>query len=211
MKKIAFVFVSLFFMACTQVPEVPSIVETIHDKKIIVALGDSLTAGMGVSEELNYPSLLQKKIDNSHLHYTVKNVGISGDTTSGVLNRLEWVQKLNPDIVILEIGANDALRGIDTAFVRKNLEETILFFQKEEVTIILVGIEALKNQGGEYGSSFHSIYPELAEKYSLPFMPLFWEQLLTRPDLIQSDGIHPTAEGYELIVDDLWDYVLPVL
>ena len=177
----------------------------------IVAFGDSLTAGFGVSPDDSYPAQLQERLDDAGYDYRVINAGVSGDTTAGGLRRLNWVLKSRPDIVILELGANDGLRGqrIDETYA--NLEQIILRLQSERVTVLLTGMRIPPNYGIEYTSRFSGMYEQLAQQFDVPLMPFFLEEVAARRELNQADGIHPTGEGYRIIVDNLLGVLVPLL
>ena len=192
-------------------PQTPTF-NTNKNKKTIVAMGDSLTEGLNIPQEKNYPSQLEIKLQQEgYEHYKVANAGIPGETTSSAANRLDWVLRLEPDLVLLATGGNDALRGIDPEITQTNIEKMIRFFQEQEIPILLIGIQAPNNQGSEYTKAFNQIYSTLAEKYETPFMPLFWEGLEQTPEYFQADGIHPTSKGYTVMVDNLWSYLQPLL
>jgi len=173
---------------------------------IIVAVGDSLTAGFGVNEEEAYPAQLEKKLRSAGYDWQVVNAGISGETSSGTLLRVRWVMKLKPDIVILETGANDGLRGIDPAVTRKNMDETIRILKQQNVTVVLAGMKMFRNLGQRYTQGFAANYPGLAKKHDLILIPFFLQGVAGIPSLNQSDGIHPTAEGYRIITDTIYPY-----
>jgi len=173
----------------------------------IAAFGDSLTAGLGVSSEETYPARLQRKLDAKGYHYSVINAGVSGDTTAGGVRRVEWVLKSQPRIVILELGANDGLRGINPEETRANLERIIQRLQGAGVTVLLAGMKLPPNYGRDHTGRFEAIFPELARKYDLVLIPFFLEGVAAQRGLNQADGIHPTGAGYEIIVDQL----LPLL
>jgi acyl-CoA thioesterase-1 len=177
----------------------------------IVAFGDSLTSGLGVAEEEAYPAQLQRRLDAAGYRYRVINAGVSGDTTAGGVRRVEWVLNSKPAIVILELGANDGLRGIDPAQTRANLETIIQRLQAARVTVILAGMKLPPNYGREYTTRFEVIYPDLARKYHLPLMPFFLEGVAAQETLNQADGIHPTAAGYRVIVENLFRTLQPLL
>lgn len=174
----------------------------------IVAVGDSLTAGLGVAEDLSYPAVLQRKLQSNGHNYRVINAGVSGETTSGTVSRLEWIMTMKPDIVIIEIGANDGLRGIDVKVPQENLKKIIEFFRERQVITVFTGMQMVWNLGPEYTTSFNAIYPELAGKYDLIFMPFFLADVATVQHLNSEDGIHPNEEGYERIVDNLYPHVV---
>lgn len=173
----------------------------------IVAVGDSLTAGLGVAEEESYPARLENLLAGSGLHYRVVNAGISGETSSGVLARIDWILKLDPDIVILTTGANDGLRGIDPELVSKNIEKSVQKLLDHHVIVVLAGMKMMTNLGPEYTASFNSIYPNISDRYPVVFMPFFLEGVAMVKELNQEDGIHPNGSGYEVIADNMAPYV----
>ncbi len=177
----------------------------------IVALGDSLTAGLGVDRERSYPSLLQKRLAEEGYDYRVVNAGVSGETTSGTLSRLDWILTQNPDIVILEIGANDGLRGIDLALVEDNLERILERLNDEGVVTVFTGMKMVWNLGADYTSRFNAIYPRLAAEHDVIFMPFFLEDVAAESSLNQADTIHPNEEGYRRIVENLFPYVIKAI
>jgi acyl-CoA thioesterase-1 len=173
----------------------------------IVAVGDSLTAGYGVTEADAYPARLEKKLQYAGFNWRVVNAGISGETSSGTLSRVAWVLKLKPDIVILETGANDGLRGIDPQLTKKNIAETVRQLKENRVTVILAGMRMVASMGRDYTTSFAAIYPEVAKQHDLILIPFFLQGVAGDPNLNQGDGIHPVAEGYRIITDMLYPYV----
>jgi acyl-CoA thioesterase-1 len=173
---------------------------------IIVAVGDSLTAGLGVNEEDAYPAQLEKKLRAEGYDWKVVNAGISGETSSGTLSRINWVMKLKPDIVILETGANDGLRGIDPAVTRRNIDKTIGILKDRNVTVVLAGMQMVRNLGQDFRNRFADIYPSLAKKHGLILIPFFLQGVAGDPSLNQSDGIHPTAEGYRIITEKVFPF-----
>lgn len=177
----------------------------------IVAFGNSLTSGLGVSPEEAYPSQLQRKLDAAGYRYGVINAGVSGDTTAGGVRRVDWVLNSKPAIVILELGANDGLRGIDLRETRANLERIIQRLQAAGVMVVLAGMKLPPNYGADYTTRFAALFPELARKYRLKLMPFFLEGVATREALNQADGIHPTEAGYRVIVDHLLKTLEPLL
>jgi acyl-CoA thioesterase I len=173
----------------------------------IVAFGDSLTAGLGVDEEDAYPARLEKKLHSAGYDWRVVNAGISGETSSGALSRVSWVLKLKPDIVILETGANDGLRGIDPNFTRKNIDETIRILKKHGVVVVVAGMKMFSNLGRGYTKAFAAMYPDLARKRGCILVPFFLDKVAAHPALNQADGMHPTAEGYRIVVDTVYPFV----
>jgi len=173
----------------------------------IVAVGDSLTAGLGVAESEGYPAQLEGQLQAEGRDVRVINAGVSGETTSGTLARLDWVLTLKPDIVILETGANDGLRGLDPGLVRQNLRQIIERFQEKNIAIVFTGMRMVWNLGPAYTADFNRIYPEIAKEKGLIFMPFFLDGVATKPTLNIEDGIHPNPQGYKVIVKNLLPFV----
>lgn len=186
-------------------------VSATDDRPRIVAFGDSLTAGLGVAAEDAYPSQLQRRLDRDGFKYRVINAGISGDTTAGGVRRMAWVLKSRPQIVILELGGNDGLRGLSLRETKANLERIIQQCRSASVTVVLAGMKLPPNYGAEYTNGFESMYPALAKKYHLVLIPFFLDGVAGSTSLNQADGIHPTAEGYRIIVDKVLETVRPLL
>ncbi len=184
---------------------------TNNDHPRIVAFGDSLTAGLGVAAAETYPAQLQRRLDSRGLHYRVINAGVSGDTTAGGLRRVDWVLKSRPDIVILELGANDGLRGLRLQETKANLEKIIQRCRDASALVVLAGMKLPPNYGTDYTKTFESIYPALAKQYRLPLIPFFLEGVAGSASLNQPDGIHPTSQGYRIIADLVMETVAPLL
>ena len=206
------ILISVMLTGCdsSAPPEKAEIVKEINNAEpigVIVAMGDSLTAGLGVAPNESYPALLENLLAERGLNYRVVNAGISGETSSGANARIDWVLKLNPDIVILETGANDGLRGIDPKLVEENIEKIIVRFKQEEVTVVLTGMMMLTNLGKTYVTAFNELYPRLASRYELVFMPFFLKDVAAEPTKNQPDGIHPNPTGYQIIAANLLPYV----
>jgi acyl-CoA thioesterase-1 len=174
---------------------------------VIVCMGDSLTAGYRVDENEAFPALLEARLKADGYNYEVVNAGVSGETSSGALARLDWVMTLSPDIVILETGANDGLRGVDPALTRRNIEAIVARLQAEGVVVVLAGMQMVRNMGDEFTRAFGAIYPDIAAAYDLILMPFFLEEVAGRARLNQADGIHPTAEGYRIVAANIYPYV----
>lgn len=177
----------------------------------IVAFGDSLTAGLGVAADEAYPAQLQRRLDELHLRYRVINAGVSGDTTAGGLRRVSWILNGKPAIVILELGANDGLRGLSLEQTRHNLEQIIERLQSAGVTVVLAGMKLPPNYGPDYTAGFEAIYPALAQRYRLPLIPFFLEGVAASATLNQADGIHPTKEGYRIVAEQVLKSLRPLL
>jgi acyl-CoA thioesterase I len=168
---------------------------------VIVDFGDSLTAGYGVPARQAFPSQLEEWLHDRGIAARVVNAGVSGDTTAGGLARLDWALAEKPDLVILALGANDALRGIDPASVRDNLDKMIQKIEGAGAKVLLLGMLAPTNWGDEYKRAFDSIFPELAQIYHLPLYPFFLEGVAMKPELNQPDGLHPNEKGVAVLVD----------
>ena len=166
----------------------------------IVAFGDSLTAGYGLKPGQGFPEQLSRLLKTrGAVNVEVANAGVSGDTTAGGLGRLDWAVPEGTDAVILELGANDALRGSSTTDARRNLEAIIVALKKRNIAILLVGMVAPRNLGNDYANAFDAIFPELADKHGLLLYPFFLTGVALDPKLNQADGLHPTAEGIAII------------
>lgn len=178
---------------------------------LIVAFGDSLTAGYGLDPGLSYPDLLQKKLDEGGHRYRVVNQGISGDTTSGGLARLETALVLRPAIVILELGANDGLRGLPVSNTRANLDELLSAFKSAGCRILLAGITLPRNYGSDYIREFDSIYRDLAAKHEVPLLPFLLEGVAMKQALMQPDALHPNAQGTAIVAENVFQALQPLL
>jgi acyl-CoA thioesterase I len=182
-------------------------------RKTIVVLGDSLAAGLGVDPLEAYPALLQQKIDATGWNYAVVNAGVSGDTSADGLSRIDWLLKRPMDVLILELGGNDGLRGVPVSATRTNLQ-TILDRVKQkcpQAQIIVTGMRMPPNLGRDYTSAFEKIYPELAARNHAALVPFLLEGVGGKPDLNQADRIHPTAEGQKIVADNVWKVLRPML
>jgi acyl-CoA thioesterase-1 len=178
----------------------------------IVALGDSLTAGLGLLETQAYPSLLQEKLDQDGYSWEVVNAGVSGDTTAAGLQRFDWaLQQGDVRILILELGANDGLRGLPVDEMKKNLAEIIERARDRRIAVLLAGMEAPPNYGPEYASSFREAYRDLAHDYRLTFVPFMLDKVAGISSLNQSDGIHPNIQGTQIVADTLWTALRPMI
>jgi acyl-CoA thioesterase I len=178
-----------------------------NDRPVIVAFGDSLTAGLGLPLDEAYPAQLERRLHQDGYPHRVVNAGVSGDTTAGGVRRVDAVLAMRPSLVIVEFGANDGLRGLPLSQSRTNLAAILDRLRSAGVPAILAGMKLPPNYGPEYTAQFAAIYPALARTYGATLIPFFLEGIVTRPQLIQADGIHPTAEGYSVIVNNL----LPLL
>jgi acyl-CoA thioesterase-1 len=169
----------------------------------IVAFGDSLTAGLGLPPDASFPARLEARLRADGIEARVVNAGVSGDTTAAGLARLDWALADKPEVVILELGANDALRGIDPATVRGNLDKIIAKVQASGAKLLLTGMRAPPNWGEEYQHDFDRIYPELARAHNVPLYPFFLDGVAMQPELNQPDGLHPNERGVGAVVDQI--------
>lgn len=183
----------------------------VADLPVIVALGDSLTAGLGVAQSQSWPSLLQRRLDAEGLRYRVVNAGVSGDTSAGGLSRLEWQLAQKPAIIVLELGANDGLRGLPVAHTRENLANIITRSQAAGARVVLAGMQVPPNMGPDYAREFQAMFPELAKAHDVPLIPFLLEGVAGAAALNQSDGIHPTAEGQAILAETVWKTLQPLL
>jgi len=182
--------------------------ENKNTAKTILFFGDSLTAGYGLSDTNDaFPALIQAKIDSLDLDYTVVNSGVSGETTAGGRSRLAWVLKQHIDIFVLELGANDGLRGVPLQETRENLQAIIDTVQQKspDVTIILAGMELPPNMGPDYTTAFRTIFSDLASKNKLAFIPFILKDVGGIAELNQADGIHPTVKGHQIVANTVWN------
>lgn len=183
-------------------------------KKTILCFGDSITAGYGLDDANDaYPAVLQELIDSLNLDYTVINSGVSGETTAGGKSRIDWVIKQKADIFLLELGANDGLRGVALAETRANLQAIIDVVREEspQTTIILAGMELPPNMGADYTTGFKQLYAELAKENNLVFIPFILKDVGGIASLNQSDGIHPTVEGHKIVAHTVWETLKPLI
>lgn len=177
-------------------------------QKVILFFGNSLTAGYGLEQEEGFPALIQDKLDSLDLDYKVVNAGLSGETTASGESRLDWVLERQPvDIFVLELGANDGLRGIPTEETNRNLRAMInkVKAANPETKIILSGMMVPPNMGADYAKKFQELYPNIAEEENVMLIPFLLQDVAGEPELNQSDGIHPTAEGQEIVARNVWE------
>jgi acyl-CoA thioesterase-1 len=209
------IFLAVCWLACNgrEVPPPRSAVapEPADDRPLVVAFGDSLTAGFGVDPGQSYPDYLQVLLDEAGYRYRVVNAGISGDTTSGGLARAGAIAAMQPALVILELGGNDGLRGLPIESTRANLERIIETLQPSGATVVLAGMTLPPNYGPDYIARFEAIYPELAAKHKLPLIPFLLEGVAGGSEFMQNDGIHPTSEGNRRVARQVFETLAPLL
>jgi acyl-CoA thioesterase-1 len=177
----------------------------------IVFLGDSLTAGYGLAKEASVPSLIQQRLRESGYPHEVVNAGVSGDTSAGGLSRLDWSLEGDVEILVIELGANDGLRGLPVASLKKNLSEIITRAQARGIRVVLTGMEAPPNFGAAYTAEFREVYRQLARELDVIFVPFYLEGVAGIARLNIEDGIHPNAEGSRIIEKTVWSALEPLL
>ena len=177
----------------------------------IVVVGDSLTSGRGIGSALAFPALLQQRLDDAGLRYEMVNAGVSGDTSSGAVRRLERTLEGDVRVLIVAIGANDGLRGVPVARLNANLSRIIETAQARDISVLLCGMEALPIHGWGYSVAFHNAYRDLAARYQVTLVPFILMNVIGNPQLMQRDRAHPNAEGARMIADNIWPYLKPLL
>lgn len=178
---------------------------------LLVCYGDSITAGYGLPYGQSYPDQLQKILNAHGYHYTVRNLGSSGATTTDALANLPSVLRLHPRVVIVEFGGNDGLRGLPLTQSSKNLDQIITGLQKAHIRVLLAGITLPANYGQDYIQAFDKIFRTLAAKHHIPVVPMIYRNLVNVPGAIQGDGIHPTEKGAKIVAETLWPVLKPLL
>jgi acyl-CoA thioesterase-1 len=181
------------------------------DRPVLVCFGDSITAGYGLETGQSFPYALQRDLDSRGYHYKVNNQGTSGATTKDAVASLHSILLLHPEIVIVEFGGNDGLRGLPLTETRRNLDQVLTTLEKAHIKILLAGITLPPNYGSDYIQSFDQVFRDLAAKHHTPFVPMIYKDLVHLPGTIQPDGIHPTAKGSEIIAKTLLPVLTPLL
>lgn len=186
--------------------------QVLSDKKKIVAFGDSLTAGFGLTEKESYPYLLQEKLNAAGYNYEVINAGVSGETSLGGLERIDWVLEMDKvEVLVLELGANDLLRGIPVKTMKANLDKIIRQAKAKNVRVLLCGMLAPPSVGSDYQRDYTNAFPDLADEHGVEFLPFILENVALKKELNQSDGIHPNAEGEKIMTENVYQALLPML
>jgi acyl-CoA thioesterase I len=186
-------------------------VAPVDARPAIVCFGDSLTAGYGLEPGHSYPDRLQEILDQNGHKFRVVNLGVSGDTSSGGLERVPLVLELKPYLVVLELGANDGLRGLPVASTKANLEEMVVAFQKAGARVLLAGITLPRNYGPDYIKDFDSMFSGLARRQKLGYLPFLLQDVATNPQLMQPDGLHPNDAGTRRVAQNVWATLKPML
>jgi acyl-CoA thioesterase-1 len=177
----------------------------------VVVLGDSLASGRGIGADNAFPAVLQKKLNDEGLEFEMVNAGISGDTSTGALRRFERLLDDDVRVLVLELGANDGLRGVPVAQVKSNLARIIEAAQARRIAVLLCGMEALPIHGWDYSVAFHNAFGELAKQYDVPLVPFILMNVIGTRDLMQPDRAHPNAAGARAIAENIWPYLKPLL
>jgi acyl-CoA thioesterase-1 len=203
--------VSLLFAGVCTVSALPGTAAAREGGPRIVALGDSLTSGRGIGRALAYPAVLQARLADNGYDYEMVNAGVSGDTTAGALRRLRDVLDGDVEVLIVALGANDGLRGVQVEDLTSNLGRIIETAQQRGIRVVLVGMDALPVHGWAYSVSFHRAYEELAARYRVPLVPFVLLNVMTDPALMQRDRVHPNEAGARAIADHIWPYLETIL
>jgi len=221
LKIICLITTVLFFSACGHKKAQPTETSVTANKpdssstdKIVLFFGDSLTAGYGLDDPSQaFPGVVQNKIDEAKLHFKVVNAGVSGETSAGGKARITWILKQKVDVFVLELGANDGLRGIPVSETMQNLQAIVDAVKAKypAAKLVLLGMQVPPNMGGKYAYSFKAIFPGLAAKNNMTFMPFLLKDVGGVPSLNQKDGIHPTAEGAKIVGNNVWQVLEGVL
>lgn len=187
-------------------------IHIVTDKPKIVAFGDSLTAGFGLAEKESYPYLLQERLNKEGYNYEVINAGVSGDTSLGGLERIDWVLEMeNVEILVLELGANDLLRGVPVKQMKENLNKIIQKAKAKNVKVLLAGMLAPPSVGAQYQRDYTNAFPDLASEHKVEFLPFILENVALNRNLNQADGIHPNAEGAKIMTENVYKELKPML
>ncbi|MCH8312499.1 MAG: arylesterase [Nitrospinae bacterium] len=202
----AMVVSGAFFFSLAFIPDLEG-----ESPPVILAFGDSLTAGFGVAEPENYPSRLQVILKEKGYPHRVVNAGVSGDTTAGGVRRITWLLKQNPRIVVLALGANDGLRGLSIGEMYSNLKQIIEICRERGAKVLLAGMKVPPNYGEKYSQEFVDVYVKLSQEFELRLLPFILEGVAARREYTQADGIHPLGPGYEIVAATVWKHLEPML
>jgi acyl-CoA thioesterase-1 len=178
---------------------------------LVVFLGDSLTAGLGLAEEEAFPAVLQRSLNEQGVSFQALNGGVSGDTTADGVSRVDWLLQQSPAVVVVELGANDALRGLSTEMTERNLRQILLRIEEAGARPLLIGMKAPPNYGSAYVDRFEAIFPRLAAELGVPLVPFLLEGVAALPDLNLPDGIHPNAAGHQRVAANVRPYLEAML
>ena len=182
-------------------------------KQTVLFVGDSITAGFGIDEDEAFPALIQSRLDSLGWNVSAVNAGLSGETSSGGLRRINWLLKQEVDVLVLELGANDGLRGIDLQLTDQNLRKIVAIMKEKypECTIVIAGMQVPTNLGDDYTSTFRTMFSKIAEDTGSALIPFLLEGVGGVPELNLPDGKHPTAEGHKILAENVWEVLRPIL
>ena len=178
--------------------------ETANEASVVAFLGDSLTAGPGLSTKETFPAIIQQKITGAELPWIVQNSGVSGDTTSLALSRLNWALKPNPKVLVVALGSNDGMRGLSLEIMEKNIREIVARAQQRGIKVILIGQKLPLNFPADYRRRFAAVYPRIARQYRIPLVPFMLEGVALNEQFVLEDGVHPNADGAKKIAENVW-------
>ena len=178
--------------------------ETANEASVVAFLGDSLTAGPGLSTKETFPAIIQQKITGAELPWIVQNSGVSGDTTSLALSRLNWALKPNPKVLVVDLGSNDGMRGLSLEIMEKNIREIVARAQQRGIKVILIGQKLPLNFPADYRRRFAAVYPRIARQYRIPLVPFMLEGVALNEQFVLEDGVHPNADGAKKIAENVW-------
>lgn len=219
---LSFTFITVMLVSCASADQASDIglsankplktPQATSGRPKIVAFGDSLTAGFGLTERESYPYLLQERLNSEGYNYEVVNAGVSGDTSLGGLERVDWVlEQDGVQILILELGANDLLRGIPVAKMKTNLDKIITKARTKKIAVLLCGMLAPPTMGADYQRDYTSAFPDLASRHKIAYLPFLLENIALKKELNQADGIHPNAEGTKIMMENVYNQLKPML
>lgn len=211
MKRLAAATIVVLAIAASSIAAVAASANGAADAPVIVAFGDSLTAGFGVAPDEAFPARLAERLRREGYAYRVVNAGVSGDTSAGGLRRVDWVLRTKPDVVIVALGANDGLRGLSVAGLRDNLEAIVRRIQASGARVLMAGMRMPPNYGAAFTEEFAAAYRDVARRTGVPLVPFLLDGVAANPALNLPDGIHPNAEGHRVIADRVWPHVKPLL
>ena len=211
MKRLVAAAIVVLAIAAPSIGTIAAPADRATDAPVIVALGDSLTAGFGVAPDEAFPARLEERLRREGYACRVVNAGVSGDTSAGGLRRVDWVLRTKPDVVIVALGANDGLRGLSVSSLRDNLEAIVRRVQASGARVLMAGMRMPPNYGAAFTEEFAAAYRDVARRTGIPLLPFLLDGVAANPALNLPDGIHPNADGHRIIADRVWPHVKPLL
>ncbi len=211
MKRLVAATIVVLAIAASSIGTLAAPADRATDAPVIVALGDSLTAGFGVAPDEAFPARLEERLRREGYACRVVNAGVSGDTSAGGLRRVDWVLRTKPDVVIVALGANDGLRGLSVSSLRDNLEAIVRRVQASGARVLMAGMRMPPNYGAAFTEEFAAAYRDVARRTGIPLLPFLLDGVAANPALNLPDGIHPNADGHRIIADRVWPHVKPLL